>query len=145
MSNVVHHHTEAFQGSRPKQGHVPWLRKDDFIVGFVAFGAENRVTHFTLTLLLCGGGEHPLSTRRDPHRRQNIRRQPGEFRSAVHQRRNRLSTKLLAFRIASDNIELEGAHVLKIKTFCTYRQDGDSYLSNCDWFRLHATRMSGSV
>ena len=51
MSNVVHHHAEAFQCSHPKQGHVARLGKDDFIVGFVAFSAENGITHFTLNLL----------------------------------------------------------------------------------------------
>src|SRR5437016_1667231 len=113
MSNIVHHHAEAFQGSHAKQGHVARLGKDDFIVRFVAFGTENGITHLTLNLLLWGRGKHSLSTRRDPHRSQNIRGQPGEFRSAVHQRRNRLSTKFLAFWIASDDVDSERAHALK--------------------------------
>src|SRR5437899_1502739 len=114
MSYVSHQHAEAFQGSHTKNGHVPWLGKGEFIIGFLAFGAENCVTDFTLNLLLWGGGEHPLSTRRDPHRSQNICGQPGEFRSAIHQRRNRLSAKFLTFRIASHDVDFEGAHALKI-------------------------------
>src|SRR2546427_12169363 len=114
MSNVIHHHAEAFQRSHAKQGQVSGLGKHYFIVRFVAFGAKNGITHFTLDLLLSGCSEDSLSTRRDTHRSQNIRRQPGEFRSAVHQRRNRLSTKVLASRISSDDRDLERAHALKI-------------------------------
>src|SRR2546430_12283647 len=113
MSNIVNHHAEAIQCPHAKQRHVAWLGKHYFIIGLVAIGAKNGITHFTLNLLLCGRGKYSLSTRRDTHRCQDIRRQPGEFRSAVHQRRNRLSTKLLAFRIASDDVDLEGVHALK--------------------------------
>ena len=63
MSNVVHHHAEAFQGSYAKQRQVAWLGKDYLIVRFVAFGAENSVTHLTLDSLLRGGREHSFSTR----------------------------------------------------------------------------------
>src|SRR5437870_13902746 len=107
MSYFVHHHAEAFQSSHAKQSHVAWFGKHYFIIGLVAFGAENGITHFTLNLLLWGRRKHSLSTRRDTHRSQNVSGQPGEFRSTVHQRRNRLSTKLLAFRIASDDVDLE--------------------------------------
>ena len=65
MSNVVDHDAEALQRSHAKQSHVARLGKDDFIVRFVAFGAENSVTHLTFDLLLHRGREHPFSTRCD--------------------------------------------------------------------------------
>ena len=54
---IVHHDAKPFQGSDTQQCHVTRLGEDDFVVGFEALGAQNRVPGFSLNPLLSGGGE----------------------------------------------------------------------------------------
>src|SRR5207249_2022426 len=105
---------EAFQCPYAEQSHIARFSKHYFVIRLVTFRAKYRITDFSLNLLLRGGREQSFSTRGDAYRRQDIRRQPGEFRSAIHQRRDWSRAEFLAFGIASDDVDLECAHVLKI-------------------------------
>ena len=140
MSDVVDRDAETFQRSYAQQSKVAWFGKHYFIICLVTFGAEYGITDFSLNLLLGCRGKDSLSSRRDTRSCQNIRRQSTEFRSSIDQRGDWLGAEFFAFGIASDDVDLEGAHVLKIKPFCTYRQDGASYLANGGAFRLPANR-----
>jgi len=50
----------------------PDSRKDDFIVSFVAFGAQNGVANLSLDLLLRGRGKYPLPARSDAGAFSNV-------------------------------------------------------------------------
>ena len=79
MRDVVYHHTEASQCPHAKQCHVARFSKHHFIVGFIAFGAEDGVADLSLDLLLSGGGKNALPARCDTDALQNVRRKPNEF------------------------------------------------------------------
>src|SRR6266516_4628191 len=111
MGDVVYRDTEAFECSHPEQRKVARFSKHYFIICFVAFGAEDGITHLTLNLLLGCRGKYSLPSRRDTHGCQNIPRQPSEFRSSIDQRRDWLGAEFLAFGISSDDVDLECAHL----------------------------------
>jgi DNA-binding CsgD family transcriptional regulator len=114
MADIVHHHTKAFQSSHPEQCHVAGFRENHFIVGFVAFGAQDGVAHLTLDPLLGGGSKYPLAARGDPRTSQHLRRQPCEFRDGVNQRLQGRGRQFLTLGIAGNHIDFENAHGAKL-------------------------------
>jgi len=110
MADVVHHHSKTFQSPDAKQGHVARLGKDDFIVGFVAFGAEDGVADLPLDFLLSGRGEYPLTARGNAGASQNVRRQPGQFGAGIHERLQGLGGHFLALGTAGNDIDFENAY-----------------------------------
>ena len=113
MSDVVDRDAETFQRSYAQQSKVAWFGKHYFIICLVTFGAEYGITDFSLNLLLGCRGKDSLSSRRDTRSCQNIRRQSTEFRSSIDQRGDWLGAEFFAFGIASDDVDLECAHVWK--------------------------------
>src|SRR5687767_8434930 len=72
MTNIVNHDAKAFQGPDSKQGPVAGLSKDDLIVGFVAFRAENGISDVALDLLLGGSCKDAFAARCDSDALQDV-------------------------------------------------------------------------
>ena len=114
MREVVRHDTETLQGPYAQQSHVARLCEHHLVVGFVAFGGQDRVTDLSFNLLLRGGREGSLPARGDSYPAQNIRRKPGQLRSSIHLRFQWRGGQFFPLGIARDDVDLENAHGSKI-------------------------------
>ena len=107
MPHAVDHDSETIDGSDAKQRYVARFRKHHSVIR-PAFGGKDGVADFPLDFFRCVAVERKRFRRgSNAHAFQDISGKPGQFRTRVYERFDRLGFEFLPLRIAGGNVNLK--------------------------------------